>query len=287
MSCEIIAEVRRLTLKRLINLTKNIFQKYRTLPIDLSLRGIVEAACRVGYRDDEWRGYLHLFVDLANFNNISEILKSRNVYLIYTKYGQYLDCISYRDHDGTEMAVICEDPDLNGKLKRVTFLDLDRIEKYIDIRFRIICRRGTRTTNYIFELPEISTDVNVPVYYIMRLTGIDLRTLAWSVIAALILGKDIITDSTLALGILLSTRDVIEVEHARFFMTDSEIDRIVEYTPDIIVQEKDKVVTLSRDGKIIMRLIRIGSSILKMVYIDFIGLLMIGIELRPVRLFIY
>ncbi len=287
MSCEIIAEVRRLTLKRLINLTKNIFQKYHTLPIDLSLRGIIENACRVGYRENEWKGYVNLFIDLPNFNNISEILKSRNVYLIYTKYGEYLDCISYRDRDGTEMAVICEDPDLDSRLKRVTFLDLDRLEKYISIKFKIIGRRGEKTSNYILELPEIYTDVNVPIYYIMRLTGIDLRTLAWSVIAALILGKDLITDSTLALGILISNRDIIEVENTRFFMTDNEIDKIVEYSPDIIVQEKDRVITLSRDGKTIMKFIRIGSSILKMTYIDFIGLLMVGVELRPVRLFIY
>ncbi len=287
MSCEIIAEVRRLTLKRLINLTKNIFQKYRTLPIDLSIRGVVENACRIVYRENEWSGYINLFIDLANFNDLSEILKSRNVYLIYTKYREYLDCISYRDQDGSEIAIICEDPDLDGRLKRIMLLDLERLEKYIDVKFRIIARKGNRTINYVLELPEINTDINVPIYYIMRLSGIDLKTLAWSVIAALILGKDLITDSTLALGVLLSTRDVIEIEHSRFFMTDSEIDKIVEYSSDIIVQEKDRVITLSRDGKIVMRLIRIGSSILKIVYIDLIGLLMMGIELRPVRLFIY
>ncbi|NPB00469.1 MAG: hypothetical protein GXO10_03745 [Crenarchaeota archaeon] len=287
MSCEIIAEVRRLTLKRLINLTKNIFQKYRTLPIDLSIRGIVENACRIIYRENEWRGYINLFIDLANFNDLSEILKSRNIYLIYTKYGEYLDCISYRDHDGSEIAIICEDPELDGRLKRIMLLDLERLEKYIEVKFRIIAKRGNRTINYVLELPEINTDINVPVYYIMRLSGIDLKTLAWSVIAALILGKDLVTDSTLALGVLLSTKDVIEIEHSRFFMTDSEIDKIVEYSSDIVVQEKDRVVTLSRNGKIVMRLIRIGSSILKIVYIDLVGLLMIGIELRPVRLFIY
>lgn len=287
MSCEIIAEVRRLTLKRLINLTKNIFQKYRTLPIDLSIRGIVENACRITYRENEWRGYINLFIDLANFNDLSEILKSRNIYLIYTKYGEYLDCISYRDHDGSEIAIICEDPELDGRLKRIMLLDLERLEKYIEVKFKIIAKRGNRTINYVLELPEINTDINVPVYYIMRLSGIDLKTLAWSVIAALILGKDLVTDSTLALGVLLSTRDVIEVEHSRFFMTDSEIDKIVEYSSDIVVQEKDRVVTLSRNGKIVMRLIRIGSSILKIVYTDLVGLLMMGIELRPVRLFIY
>jgi len=279
--------VRRLTLKRLINLTKNIFQKYRTLPIDLSIRGIVENACRIIYRENEWRGYINLFIDLANFNDLSEILKSRNIYLIYTKYGEYLDCISYRDHDGSEIAIICEDPELDGRLKRIMLLDLERLEKYIEVKFRIIAKRGNRTINYVLELPEINTDINVPVYYIMRLSGIDLKTLAWSVIAALILGKDLVTDSTLALGVLLSTKDVIEIEHSRFFMTDSEIDKIVEYSSDIVVQEKDRVVTLSRNGKIVMRLIRIGSSILKIVYIDLVGLLMIGIELRPVRLFIY
>jgi hypothetical protein len=287
VSCEIIAEVRRLTLKRLINLTKNIFQKYRTLPIDLSIRGIVENACRITYRENEWRGYINLFIDLANFNDLSEILKSRNIYLIYTKYGEYLDCISYRDHDGSEIAIICEDPELDGRLKRIMLLDLERLEKYIEVKFKIIAKRGNRTINYVLELPEINTDINVPVYYIMRLSGIDLKTLAWSVIAALILGKDLVTDSTLALGVLLSTRDVIEVEHSRFFMTDSEIDKIVEYSSDIVVQEKDRVVTLSRNGKIVMRLIRIGSSILKIVYTDLVGLLMMGIELRPVRLFIY
>ncbi len=287
MECEILAEFQKITLHRLVTLVRNIYSKFKIFPIDISIRSVVEWICRLTYTYSEWKDMLNMYIEISNFNDLCEILREKKLHLIYTRYGTYLDCISFRDYDGSEIITICEDPELKKEFKRIVILNLERILKYVKVRIKVIARRGLKIGNYIFEIPEYSTYFTIPIYYILHVGGINEKLLTWAIYSSIALSREIINDSMIALGILFFNRELIEVDYARFFMTDFEIRKIVEYIPDIMIREKDRILTLTYRGKDLLRSIRVGSSILKLTYLDYLEFLLNGVEIRPVRLFIY
>ncbi len=287
MECEIIAEFRRLPLQKLITLVKDIYSRFKIFPIDIGIKSIIEWICRITYRFEDWKDLINIYINITNFNDLCEILRQKKLNLIYTRYGIYLDCISFRDYDGSEIITICEDPELKQEYKRIVILSLERLTKYVRVKIRLIASKGSKISNYVPEIPELYTQYSIPIYYILHLAGINETMMTWSIVASLMLSREIISDSVLALGILLFNKELIEIENARFFLTDLEIRNITDFIPNIMIREKDRVITLTYDGKNIIRSIRIGSSILKVVYLDYVELLLNGIELRPVRLFIY
>ncbi len=281
MICEVTANVRDLSLQDVMRLFEKAVRHHVPFP-KLDIRDFLELACRLGYRYEEWQGKLDLTMTIYEFNAFVNILEQHNVEILYSRYGNFLDCLTFRI--GRDLATICEDPELGREEKRITFLDLESLSRYVKISFRIVTYRGEHLSAYVKDVPVYSTFTTMPVYYVLQVSKLSIQDLLSGVFASLVLARDEVNDDAVALGILMTRRDVSGLGYAHYFVSISDLQRACQCVDDVILQEDDRKVSLVIEKRRILTGVRVDKSMLRILYMDVIGLLQHGIEPWMVKL---
>ncbi len=274
--------VKRLELQDVMSLFKTVLEKHMNIP-RLGIRDFIELICRLVYRYEQWKNKIDMLLTIPEFNAFVNVLEQHNVEIVYTRYGDFLDCLTFRI-DNEDLATVCEDPELERYEKRVTFLNLDKLSKYVKLTFRIVNYKGEHLSSYVNDVPTFSTFSSLPIYYVLHVSKLGLQDLLNGIYAGLILSKDQVNEDLVALGILMMYRDVSALAHAHYFASINDVQRISTLMYRSVLQEDDKRLTLSVNGKLLLSGVKVNGVMMKITYMNVLGFLQQGVEPWMVKL---